>query len=287
MNSSIDKSKKDLKEELNKEIIYGNTKEVKKILDYSTENKIILNLNEKDDIGSYPLLYETWCSNNIEIVQLLIDYATENKIILELNEKDKYGWYPLIRATDNNNTEMIKLLIDYATENKIILELNEKDKYEYYPLLYATYFDNIEIVQLLIDYANKNKIILNLNEKGRYGFTSIFLAIQNNNIEIIKMLVKYSIENEIKLRIDENDIEKMISEEYLLCKLNNISEINSKFIKLIYFYKNKNIIEVIFSENSYFLKKFNEFNENKGIENESKHYEVLEIEYELMKKIVK
>jgi len=283
MNSSIDKSKKDLKEELNKEIIYGNTKEVKKILDYSTENKIILNLNEKDDIGSYPLLYETWCSNNIEIVQLLIDYATENKIILELNEKDKYGWYPLIRATDNNNTEMIKLLIDYATENKIILELNEKDKYEYYPLLYATYFDNIEIVQLLIDYANKNKIILNLNEKGRYGFTSIFLAIQNNNIEIIKMLVKYSIENEIKLRIDENDIEKMISEEYLLCKLNNISEINSKFIKLIYFYKNKNIIEVIFSENSYFLKKFNEFNENKGIENESRNYVILEIENEIMR----
>ncbi|KAG4081868.1 hypothetical protein H8356DRAFT_1288696 [Neocallimastix lanati (nom. inval.)] len=85
---------------------------------------------------------------------------------------------------------------------------------------------------------------------------------------MFKLLVKYSIEKGIKLIIDENDIEKMISEKYYLCKLRNISEINSKFIELIYFYKNKNIIKVIFSRNSYFLKKFNEINENERIENE-------------------
>jgi len=48
-------------------------------------------------------------------------------------------------------------------------------------------------------------------------------------------LVEHSIEKGIKLIIDENDIEKVISEEYSHCKLNNISEINSKFIILIYF----------------------------------------------------
>jgi len=85
---------------------------------------------------------------------------------------------------------------------------------------------------------------------------------------MFKLLVKYSIEKGIKLIIDENDIEKMISEKNYLCKLRNISEINSKFIELIYFYKNKNIIKVIFSRNSYFLKKFNEINENERIENE-------------------
>ena len=86
MNSFIDKSKKDLKRELNKEIISGNTQEVKKILDYATEHKIILELNEKNKYGNYPLLRVTYC-DNIEIVKLLIDYATENKIILKLNEK--------------------------------------------------------------------------------------------------------------------------------------------------------------------------------------------------------
>jgi len=124
---------------------------------------------------------------------------------------------------------------------------------------------------------------LELNEKSYLKYTPIFEAIQNNNIEMFKMLVKYSIEKGIKLIIDENDIAEMISEEYYLCELNNISEINSKFIELIYFCNNKNIIEVIFSVNSYFWKKFREFNENKGIENERKKYEVLEIENEIKK----
>jgi len=56
MNSFIDKSEEDLKEELNKEIRSDNTQKVKKILDYATENKIILELNEKDEYGEYPLL---------------------------------------------------------------------------------------------------------------------------------------------------------------------------------------------------------------------------------------
>jgi hypothetical protein len=136
---------------------------------------------------------------------------------------------------------------------------------------------------MLIDYATENKIILELNEKKDYEFTPIFGAIQNNNIEMFKMLVEYSIEKGIKLRIDENDIENMISvnKKYKLGNLKNFSEINSKLIKLIYFYKNKNIIEVIFSRNSYFLKRFKEFNENKGRENESRNYVILEIENEI------
>ena len=100
---------------------------------------------------------------------------------------------------------------------------------------------------------------------------------------MFKLLIKYSIEKGIKLIIDENDIEKMISEnkKYSSCKLKSISEINSKFFKLICFCKNKNLIKVIFSRNSYFLKKFNEINKNKGIENESRNYVILEIENEI------
>jgi len=41
-----------------------------------------------------PLL-EAISKNNIKMVKLLIDYTIENKIILELNEKDICGWYPL------------------------------------------------------------------------------------------------------------------------------------------------------------------------------------------------
>jgi len=35
---------------------------------------------------------------------LLIDYAN---IILELNDKDRNGYYPLLKATKHNNIEMV------------------------------------------------------------------------------------------------------------------------------------------------------------------------------------
>ena len=92
-------------------------------------------------------------NDNTQKVKNILDYATENKFILELNEKDKDGWYPLLDAIScyNNNIEMVKLLIDYANKNKIILELNKKNTIGLYPLLKAIYYDNIEIVKLLID----------------------------------------------------------------------------------------------------------------------------------------
>jgi len=51
------------------------------------QHQIILELNEKDDIGNYPLS-KAIINNNIKIVQLLLDYALQHKIILELNGKD-------------------------------------------------------------------------------------------------------------------------------------------------------------------------------------------------------
>ena len=32
----------------------------------------------------------------LKLVQLLIDYADKNNIILESNEKDDFGYYPLL-----------------------------------------------------------------------------------------------------------------------------------------------------------------------------------------------
>jgi len=56
-----------------------------------------------------------------EIIQLLINYVDKNNIILELNEKDHDGYYPLLLASNNNNNEMVHLLIDYAIKNNIVL----------------------------------------------------------------------------------------------------------------------------------------------------------------------
>ncbi|KAG4107870.1 hypothetical protein H8356DRAFT_1285590 [Neocallimastix lanati (nom. inval.)] len=82
------------------------------------------------------------------------------------------------------------------------------------------------------------------------------------------LLVKYSIEKKIKIIINEKDIEKIISGNLNFVNLKRISEINPEFIKLIYVYRNKNIIEVIFSENSYILKKIIEYFDNEKKEKE-------------------
>ena len=71
MVSLIDNSKEDLKKELEFGISYDNTQKIKNILDYATKNKIILELNEKDEDGIYTLLM-TILRNNTKIVQLQI-----------------------------------------------------------------------------------------------------------------------------------------------------------------------------------------------------------------------
>jgi len=52
---------------------------------------------------------------------LLINFAIKNKIILELNEKDKYGRYPLLEAISEKNIEWVKLFIVHANKFKITL----------------------------------------------------------------------------------------------------------------------------------------------------------------------
>jgi len=80
-----------------------------------------------------------------------MDYADQRQIILELNEKNKDGYYPLSKSIDKKNIEMVKLLIEYANQHQIIFELNEKDKDGYYPQYMAiipkenlsVYVDNV------------------------------------------------------------------------------------------------------------------------------------------------
>jgi len=136
-------------------IIYEDIKKVKSILKRSNKNKKILDLNEKNEDGYYPLS-EAIFNNNVEIVKLLIEYANQHQIILNLNEKDNVGNYPLLEAIDNNNVEIVKLLINYALKHQIILIYNKN----YYHLK-----NNIKIKNLLQYYEkeieNIKKVIKN------------------------------------------------------------------------------------------------------------------------------
>jgi len=110
---------------------------------------------------------------------------------------------------------------------------------------------------------------LEINEKNDDGVNPIFFALDRNNLEIFILLVEYSVEKKFKIIINEKDIEEIINSKKLCyVNLKNISEINPEFIKIIYLYKNKNIIEVIFSDNRYVFKKDIEYFINKKEEKE-------------------
>ena len=116
-----------MENELIHSISENNTEKIKLIFDKSNKNGNTLNVNEKSNDGTYPMLLTTKV-NNLEIIKLLIDYSYKNKIILEINEKDNDGKYPILWGIENKNVEVIKVIMDYANKNDIKLELNAKKK---------------------------------------------------------------------------------------------------------------------------------------------------------------
>ncbi|KAG4096038.1 ankyrin [Neocallimastix lanati (nom. inval.)] len=99
---------------------------------------------------------------------------------------------------------------------------------------------------------------------------------------MFKLLVEYAAEKELKIIINEKDIKEIISKNLVYANLKDISKINFEIIKLIYLYRNKKIIEVIFSENSYILEKIFEY-----LENEKRKNERIENENKILRKQLK
>ena len=192
-------------------IIHTYSELYKKIISYSKENNIILNLNEQNNEGFNSLLYETYYGNiyNVEYFEFLINYAKKNKIVLEMNKKNKYGnnaifnlikrGYERYYFTSENSTEyrLIELLFDYAKETNYIIDLNEKDNEGNFPLLYITHktdciYNKIKkkLVQLIIEYAFEFNIILELCEKNDTGEFTILKIF--NDYDMLILLFEYA-----------------------------------------------------------------------------------------------
>ena len=59
------------------------------------------------------------CNNTKKVISILRN-STKKRKILELNEEDNFGKYPLYLAIDKNNIEIVQLLIEYANQHHII-----------------------------------------------------------------------------------------------------------------------------------------------------------------------
>jgi len=98
------------------------------------------------------------------MVKLLINYANENNIIIDINRKNNQGSFPLLLLIRGNNIEVVKLLIDYAKAHHIILDVNQLEFYNGHFVLYPDDKDKIkyntkEITEIILEY--KNNYIIN------------------------------------------------------------------------------------------------------------------------------
>lgn len=175
------------------------------LMDYANKNNILLDVNEKDSLGAYPLFYAVH-SGEVERAQLLMAYANTNNILLNINDKISNGNYPLLWATRKNDTRMVRLLIDYANYHHIVLAVNEKNDDKDYPLLWATQKNNTTVVQWIMDYAMENAILLSMNDVENDGFYPFLLATKNDNMEMVRRFIDYADKNKLVLSINECNI---------------------------------------------------------------------------------
>jgi len=179
---------------------------VKLLIDYANKNNIILNINDKNKLGNYPLLWSIGKDNSVEITKLLIDYANKNNIILNINDKNKNNYYPLLQSIVFNNVEMVKLLMDYANKNNIILKINEKNIENMTQLNIQDTIDdiseiNIEIIKVLKE--NKDKLYDENNNHNFFNFIDLF--------EIINKINMSKYENEALIFDDSRNNNKYIA----------------------------------------------------------------------------
>jgi len=169
---------------------------------YSGKTNRILNLNDKNRNGDYPLLCA--CRNRrTNMVKMLIKYAEEHNIILNINDKNNNGQSPLSISVHSNSVEIVKTITDYAKKHNIILDIginyidnmidiNDGKKYEL--LIAAIESNKLEIVILLMQYICEYYYIYNnLNNQNVLSCSYILsYAINKNSTELVKIVIDYA-----------------------------------------------------------------------------------------------
>jgi len=165
------------------------------------KNNILLEINERNNFGDYPLL-KSFSYYNTGIMKLLINYANENNIVLTVNEKNNFGDYPLLSAI-HYNIEDFELLINYAESKDIKLEINDKNEEGYCPLSVAIAENSIEKVKILVDYAIDNDINLKINYQS-----NLDISTEDNNINADMEILFCNYYKKIKVDLKKIDRKK-------------------------------------------------------------------------------
>jgi len=147
---------------------------VELIFDYSNDNNIPININEKDASGNYPIT-KAINKNNFDMVILLMEYGMDNKI--NMNPRDINGYSLLYLANKQKNLKIFKYLTKY-------LDINQVDKIGQSVTFNAVDKNDIDTVKYLIHCG------ANLNLRNNYHNSIIDYAIFKGNFEILQLLLQ-------------------------------------------------------------------------------------------------
>ena len=171
----------------------NNTDLVESILNYATDNNILININVKDANGNYPIA-KAFNKKNFDMVILLMEYGMDNNIdingnsllslaykqnnkkifkylieYLDVNQLDNNGQSVIFNAADKNDINTVNYLIHCGAN------LNIRDKYHNSIIDYAIFSSKYKLVDILLQNDN-----LLLNEYNSEGETPLISLIKSN-----------------------------------------------------------------------------------------------------------
>ena len=179
------------------------------IVEYILERPDI-HINEKSENGYSAAINQ----NNTDLAELILDYSNENDIPIDINEKDVSGNYPITKAINKNNFDMVILLMEYEVNNKIDMNLIDINGYSLLFLAYkqkylkmfkylTEYLDINKIDNIgqtiLFNVVNENdfdtvKYLIqcgaNLNIRDKYNNSVIDYVIFDGNYKILDLLLQ-------------------------------------------------------------------------------------------------
>ncbi|KAG4107364.1 ankyrin [Neocallimastix lanati (nom. inval.)] len=169
----------------------------------------IININEKDDDGKYPL-FVAIRQKNETFVKLLIDYANTNNFNMNINEEE--GYTPLTLSYELNCKNIFEYLVKQdkidknqndLCENQCILYYAIKNEDESTVEKLITYNVNVNLVNNEDNEPKLRKLkeLINLIiQKGsnvdsldKQGNSLLFYANENENEEVIKLLIENNV----------------------------------------------------------------------------------------------
>jgi len=210
-------------EKLNKSISDNDVKIVKSILD----NKVFININEKDENGYNPFL-KSISNNNYEITQILIEYAIKNDIILEINENDIKEKIKIYKNDVKNISEIdikiIELLYKYKNNDRVEIIFSENSEL-------LEIFENIE--QFIKKLEEEFFEVIEDNDTAK--FEEVIENININTFEMVELLMNYEDSDgntpliiACKRENENNEKDKIDNENIVKCLIENGAKVNKK-----------------------------------------------------------